>query len=151
MQDSFSISIPLDQDGFVELECDYCKTRFMLGREVYEDEKYIDFFCPICGLANSINTFFVPEVLEEAQQIATNIALDELNRALNNSCKQINKNGLIKMSVKTPKKEHVRELYHPINDYEVCSKKCCNLFIKLKAIDKATLSYCPVCGVMNDE
>lgn len=27
---SLEISIPLDKDGFVEMECDFCKNRFML-------------------------------------------------------------------------------------------------------------------------
>ena len=29
------ISIPLDEDGFLEMECDFCKSRFMLKKDVY--------------------------------------------------------------------------------------------------------------------
>lgn len=33
---SLEISIPLDKDGFVEMECDFCKNRFMLHQnELY--------------------------------------------------------------------------------------------------------------------
>ncbi|RHS49368.1 hypothetical protein DW962_13625 [Blautia sp. AM46-5] len=73
---SFEVSIPLDSDGFIEMECDYCKNRFMLHYQVYESEDNINFFCPICGLPNRTNTFFVPEVLEKAQQIALNYMYD---------------------------------------------------------------------------
>lgn len=104
---SFEISIPLDKDGFIEMECDYCKNRFMLHKEVYESEENINFFCPICGLPNRINTFFVPEVLEKAQQIAMNYMPDEIDRTLGKSIKQINKNGFIKMSMEKPKKESI--------------------------------------------
>ena len=66
------ISVPLDKENFIELECDFCKNRFMLHQDVYESDDNINFFCPICGLPNKINTFFVPEVLEKAQQMAMN-------------------------------------------------------------------------------
>lgn len=70
------ISVPLDKENFIELECDFCKNRFMLHQDVYESDDNINFFCPICGLPNKINTFFVPEVLEKAQQMAMNYMLD---------------------------------------------------------------------------
>lgn len=145
---SLEISIPLDQDGFIEMECDYCKNRFMLHRDVYESEDNINFFCPICGLPNRINTFFVPEVLEKAQQMALNYMLEELDKTLGKSIKQINKSGFIKMSMKNPKKEVEKELYTPSVDYVKCIKKCCNIDLKIKNVDKETGTYCPICGRM---
>lgn len=145
---SLEISIPLDQDGFIEMECDYCKNRFMLHRDVYESEDNINFFCPICGLPNSINTFFVPEVLEKAQQMALNYMLEELDKTLGKSIKQINKSGFIKMSMKKPKKEVEKELYTPSTNYIKCIKKCCSIYVKVKDIDKETGTYCPICGRM---
>lgn len=143
---SFEISIPLDSDGFIEMECDYCKNRFMLHHQVYESEDNINFFCPICGLPNRTNTFFVPEVLEKAQQIALNYMYDEIDRTLCKSIKQFNKNGLVKMTMKTPKREIEKELYAPSEDYVQCEKSCCGLIVKVKNIDKETGIYCPVCG-----
>ena len=32
----------------------------MLHRDVYESEENISLFCPICGLPNKINTYFIP-------------------------------------------------------------------------------------------
>lgn len=145
---SLEISIPLDQDGFIEMECDYCKNRFMLHRDVYESEDNINFFCPICGLPNRINTFFVPEVLEKAQQMALNYMLEELDKTLGKSIKQINKSGFIKMSMKKPKKEVEKELYTPSVNYIKCIKKCCSIDVKVKDIDKETGTYCPICGRM---
>lgn len=145
---SLEISIPLDKDGFVEMECDFCKNRFMLHQEVYESENNINFFCPICGLPNNINTFFVPEVLEKAQQMAMNYMLEELDRTLGKSIKQINKSGFIKMSMKGTKKEVEKELYTPSVDYTVCKKGCCNIGVKVMDIDKEIGIYCPVCGRM---
>lgn len=143
---SFEVSIPLDSDGFIEMECDYCKNRFMLYYQVYESEDNINFFCPICGLPNRTNTFFVPEVLEKARQVALNYMSDEINRTLGKSLKQFNKNGLVKMTMKMPKREIEKELYAPSEDYVQCEKACCGLKVKVKNIDKETGIYCPVCG-----
>lgn len=73
------ISIPLDKDCFIEMECEFCKNRFMLHQDVYESEDNINFFCSICGLPNKINTFFVPEVLDKAQQMAMNYMLEDID------------------------------------------------------------------------
>lgn len=148
---SLEMSIPLDEDNFIEMECDYCKNRFMLHRDVYEDEEHINFFCPICGFPNRINTFFVPEVLELAQQKALNYMYDEINRTLGKSIKQINRSGFVKMTMDIPKKEIERELYAPSEDYVKCRKSCCNIDVKVRNIDKETGTYCPICGGMNND
>ena len=74
-----------------------------------EKEDNINFFCPICGLPNKINTFFVPEVLKKVQQKAMNYMLEELEQTLGKSIKKINKSGFIKMSMKSSKKEAEKE------------------------------------------
>lgn len=142
----FYISIPLDEDGFIEMECDYCKTRFMLHKEVFEDEQNLNFFCPICGIPNSINKFLVPEVIEKAKQIMENYVLDELEKDLSRSIRKINKSGVLKMSVKKTKRIRERELYTPIENYVMCLKQCCSIVVKVKNIDKETGTYCPICG-----
>lgn len=150
-ENSLEMSIPLDEDNFIEMECDYCKNRFMLHRDVYEDEEHINFFCPICGLPNRINTFFVPEVLELAQQKALNYMYDEINRTLGKSIKQINRSAFVKMTMNKPKKEVEKELYTPSEDYVKCKKNCCNIDVKVRNIDKETGTYCPICGGMNND
>ena len=68
------ISVPLDKENFIELECDFCKNRFMLQRErekelytpsddytkcakkccnidikVTNMDKETGTYCPVCG------------------------------------------------------------------------------------------------------
>ena len=148
---SIELAIPLDDERFIEMECDYCKNRFMIPVDIYEADDNIDFFCPLCGLPNRINTFFVPEVLELAQQKAMNYAMDELERSLSKSFKQINKSGFIKMSMKKSHREPERELYKPSNEYVKCHKNCCNLDVKVLNFDKETGIYCPVCGGIGND
>lgn len=103
---SFQITIPLDEEGFIEMECDFCKNRFMLHNDVYESEDNINFFCPVCGLPNYTNTFLCPEVLEKAQQIALNYIHAEIDKTIGKTIRDINRGGsLFKMSMKMPHKE----------------------------------------------
>lgn len=143
---SLEISIPLDEDGFIEMECDFCKNRFMLHKDVYESEDNIDFFCPICGFPNKINTFFCPEVLEKAQQKALNYMYDEIEHQLGKAMRGINRSGLIKMTMKKPHKEIERELYTASEIYETVRKDCCEVDVKVRNLDKEIGIYCPICG-----
>ena len=146
MSMEMKMSIPLDNDGFVEMECDYCENRFMLHESVYSSEKTLHFFCPICGLPNSINTFFCPEVLEAAQRKAINKIYDELQRELGPISKQINKSGFVKMRIKQNAKEPDKELFAPANDYVLFHQKCCNIVTKATEFDICIGLYCPICG-----
>lgn len=140
------ISIPLDEDGFIEMECDYCKNRFMLHESVYSDDANLHFFCPVCGLPNDINTFYCPEVLELAQQKVLNYAVDEFQRQLGPAMKKFNKNGFIKMSLTTPKREPEKELYTPVNEYVLFHQDCCGVEVKALELDTQIGIYCPICG-----
>ena len=142
----FSMSIPLDEDGFLEMECDYCKNRFMLTKETFESEDNLDFFCPICGLPNRINTFCCPEVLEKVQQVATNYVMDEIYKHFSKSFKGFNKNSIISLSMEKPKHIHEAELYNPTYEYTKIRLSCCDITIKATLLDEAIGVYCPICG-----
>lgn len=142
----FEIDIPIDKDGFLEMECDFCKNRFMLHIDTFQDESYLHFFCPVCGLPNRTNTFYCNEVLEKMEQVALNYMYSELGKTLGKSIKNFNKNGLVKMSMNIPKKVSEKELYQPINEYENVELECCNSSVKVKYFDKEIGIYCPLCG-----
>lgn len=141
-----NISIPLDDDGFIEMECDYCKNRFMLHNSVYSDEANLYFFCPVCGLPNSINTFYCPEVLEAVHQKAENYLQEEIQRKFSSTMRRFNKKGPIKLSLNTPKRTPEKVLYKPINEYVLSHQCCCNIDVKVRDFDNQIGIYCPICG-----
>ena len=143
------LNIPLDEDGFIEMECDFCKNRFMLHEDDFKNEDYIYFFCPICGLPNKGNTFYCQEVLEKAQQLMSNYVIDEIEKVFRgfNNCS--NRNSMFSMSIKTPKKEPEKELYKPLDEYEIVESVCCMVNVKVRNIDKEIGIYCPICGGTN--
>ena len=140
------LSIPLDKDGFIEMECDYCKNRFMLHESVYSDEANLHFFCPICGIPNSISSFYCQEILDAVEQKAWEYMHDVILRQLGPTIKEINKSGFVKMSIDMPKKEPEKELYAPINEYVLSHQNCCDVDVKTIELDAQIGLYCPICG-----
>lgn len=148
----FNLNIPLDDEGYIEMECDYCKNRFMLHKDVFQNDNYLHFFCPICGLPNDVNTFYCPEVLEKAQQIAANQVLNKIDKMLSSTFRKTNsRKNLISLSVKVPKTEKPRDIYEYSKIYEKAKKNCCDVFVKVTSFDKLFGTYCPICGVQEDE
>lgn len=140
------IQIPLDDDGFIELECDYCKNRFMLYSETFKDEKNYYFFCPVCGLPNDLNTFYCTEVLEKAKEIAIDYSLKEIQRILGGTVNSLNKSGFLNVKLDITKEKDCVELYEPLNEYSIAHMNCCNIDIKVNDLDLEIGIYCPVCG-----
>ena len=142
-----SFSIPLDENGYIELECDFCKTRFMILGDDFENKDMPFFFCPVCGLPNDLTTFYCPEVLEMAHQMAMEWAMKEINQKLGKTIKQINKNSsLFKIKMDTPKIKHPKELYKPVDKYIMHTTPCCHMDIKVRELDEQIGVYCPICG-----
>ena len=140
------ISIPTDEDGFIEMECDYCNNRFMLHESVYSDEANLHFFCPICGLPNGIGTFYCQEVLEAARRIATNMMYDQIQKQLGPTIRKINRTGFLKMSLNIPKQIPEKELYAPAMEYILSHQDCCGIDVKTLEFDFQIGLYCPICG-----
>lgn len=143
---NLSISIPLDNDGYTELECDFCKTRFMITGDDYQHKDMPFLFCPICGLPNDLSTFYCPEVLEIAYQMAAEWAMKEINRTLGKATRSINKSGFVRMDLKMTKQEPKKVLFVPVDDYVIHKTPCCKMYVKIREIDEQIGAYCPICG-----
>lgn len=59
-----------DENGLVTLQCDRCKSRFKMDCAYLNDELKGDICCPVCGISESLNTFWPEELVEEAKKIA---------------------------------------------------------------------------------
>jgi hypothetical protein len=76
---SISVSLPMDQDGFLRRECSTCEKQFKwyAHEEGDPDAEVVDqYFCPLCGAASGVDTWWTPAQLEFAQG-AAGPALDQ--------------------------------------------------------------------------
>lgn len=140
------MNIPIDDEGFITFECPYCSNQFKLNSEEFQDSNIIDLYCPFCGLINQIGDFYTKEVVEKAEEIAMNYAIDELNKMFKGIERNTRSSKFFKIKAKPIKKEFGKELYENIDTLEITKLICCNRNIKISLLDIYIGFYCPYCG-----
>ena len=68
MSETFEIEVPLDVDGFADLQCPHCSERFRLRPDDYSSDEIPHIFCPSCGLPQDIH--YSDEIMDYAESIA---------------------------------------------------------------------------------
>lgn len=146
---NFQISIEGDSEGDVTFECPFCESEFKLNAGEFQDEDnvFTELYCPYCGLADEINKFYTREVIEQAQAIAYNYMIQELNKTfkkIKNSCRR---NSYIKVDFKELKKVNTKELKDKDTVEEKFSCPTCGNHIKVLYCSGVSKVYCAYCGV----
>lgn len=138
-----------DSEGYIMFECPYCDSEFKLNAAEFESEEneFHELFCPYCGLAGDIQSFYADEVIEKAKEMATNYMIEELNKTFGNMSKSISQNKYIKMTFKPLKKVNVRELSVIDSVEEAFKCNTCDNHVKVLYSAGVSKVYCPYCGV----
>lgn len=149
MNDSFTISIPSDDDGYVLFQCPTCGTYFKVTPSDAKDDGVLEIFCPCCGLVGE--NYITEDVFELAMIISKNKAMDMIHKELKKIERQFSK-GFVTLKVgKPPKQEPEDPIHSSIEALEITCFPCCQHNAKIKPILKMTGCYCPFCGVKNYE
>lgn len=151
MDNTLSITIPSDSDGYVTFECPFCHSEFKLlaGEFQSDDSSAEELFCPYCGLASDQSNFFTQEVLDVIEAVATNYMIEELNKTFGGMAKGINRsgNGLLKMEYKPLQKVSVKELVERDTRETEFTCSCCGKSEKVLYCAGAAKVFCAYCGV----
>lgn len=148
--ENFTITIQGDSEGYVTFECPYCDSEFKLQAGEYQndDEPFEELFCPYCGLAKEKNAFLSSDIIEQAQAIAYNHMVEELNKTFNKMQRSVNHSkGLIKMDFKPLKKIATKELKDKDTTETEFTCSCCGHKVKVLYCAGAAKVFCPYCGV----
>ncbi len=148
-ENSFEISIPTDNDGYVLLKCPSCGERFMLKPSDVEEESTIDIWCPWCGLKHE--SYLDDEIYDLSKKVVQNYVADMLNdfsKDIEKTFKNC-KNVKFKAAEKI-KKEAELPIGRKIGDFEIKNYRCCNKQAKIKYLTNFEGGYCPFCGEMID-
>lgn len=143
---TIKISIPLDDDGFLKVECPFCSEQFKISGDDYEDEDIFQLFCPYCGLVDEKIAFILTEDLQEhIITLANNVAIDMINKSLDDIQKSFkgSKNVSFKKG-RDLKKENPEKLI-ALNDLSEYDMKCCDKHIKVLSEHMGV--FCPFCGM----
>lgn len=148
---TFTFSIEGDSEGYVTFECPFCGAEFKLQAGEYQDEDkpLEELFCPYCGLTKEKDEFLSAEVIEQAQILAQNYMIEQLNRSFKKMSKSINSSGhgVIKMTYKPLKKVETKELKTEDTAETEFKCNCCDHRVKALYCAGASKIFCPYCGV----
>lgn len=97
MSEEVSISISLDEDDFLLLQCPSCRGFFKVRSEDYEADDVVELWCPLCGLKN--NSFWTDEVIELAKAKALNQFLGDFAKEISSIGLSSARQSLVKLSV----------------------------------------------------
>lgn len=137
-------SIPLDDDGFVTLQCPFCNKHFKISGADAEDETNFELFCPYCGLVTGPNNFLSDEVKEKALRLVENYLYEMLNGFTDNIDKMFKKNDFIKVKKSSKFEMNSPKIIVESDNMETYKLPCCERKIKASLIDDNM--YCPFCG-----
>ncbi len=122
---SISMSLPLDSDGFLRRECPSCKRQFKWRPAQPNDEAVPEpqenvaspdfYYCPYCGDPAALDQWWTQEQIEYAQQLAMARVLGPELRELGKSIQNLNRSsgGFIKAKVSLPDTSEPTSLQEP--------------------------------------
>ena len=139
-----NVKLPVDDDGFIEYECPFCKQVFKLEKNLFKNEyKNEELFCPYCGLKSNVNRFYTTEFIEYLDSVKTSKVNELINKEMSNIAKK--SKGLLTIKSKNKNIEPLMlKLHYDINNNHIC--KICNE--KFKTNNSSKIIYCPYCGVI---
>ena len=167
------IKIIGDDEGFIILECPYCKSEFKLSADDLQanGDIYFEIFCPYCGLSKEIKNFYTREIKskttrakreknkniikeQDKKHSDNNIRLSSsksLDLSFSSMEREIDKNqnkDFYQIKMDNKKLENVNIDRLKDKDLKEISYKCsiCNSSEKLLS-DGKTVLYCAYCGV----
>ncbi len=145
----FEISIEGDSEGYVTFECPFCESEFKLNADEFQDEDNVfsELFCPYCGLIDKVNTFYSKEVIEQAEAIAYNYMMEEVNKIFNDFKRSVKRNKFIKVDFKELKKVNLKELKDKDTTEEIFSCPMCENHIRVLYCAGVSKVFCAYCGV----
>jgi len=143
MSETFSISIPCDNDGFFLLRCPKCGEYFKLLPSEFQDDAVENISCPQCGLMS--DSYVTQDVINLAMAKTTNMASDMLDKTFKD-LERSTRNSMIKFKTTKAKKVDEIPIRSSVEAFETIQFECCGRSAKLRSILAYCGAYCSYCG-----
>lgn len=147
-EETFSIEIPSDDEGFVGVQCPHCDERFKLRVDEYQEEEPGTLTCSLCGMTADASAFLArDDVREVAQAQAVNLVREHLDKTLKKLERDTrgSKHFQFKRDRKSTRKEPVPKL-REFTDGAVANLPCCDRHVKVDPSAASSVLYCPYCS-----
>lgn len=144
-----SISLPLDEDGFLRRECPTCEQEFKWHHDEADSPQYPDdgipgtHYCPICGQPSGEGTWWTPAQLEYIQGLAMPKAMDSVFGDLE---RELKSSKYLKLERSGTNDFEVPDVPVEPNDMTIIEPPCHPLEPVKVAVELAGPFYCIICG-----
>jgi hypothetical protein len=146
-----SMSLPLDNDGFLRRECPHCVGQFKwhhgpANEEGKQQPAPTSYYCPLCGQPARPDSWWTQEQLDYAQGTAVPVAMREVEQAMKDAFKGVSSKNMkfdFKGGIDTPNAPSA--LVEP--DDMVIVTSPCHAYEPVKIPEEASGPFhCLVCG-----
>lgn len=148
-QVSFTVSIPIDEDGFFGRDCPACAQHFRMAHEDYEalpDD--VQLWCVYCGHADDHSEFITAQqqerVMRAAGDYAQQLVGNMLDRTFGNMARRTRSSG-VKITYRS-RPFYPQPLPGIEEDRLVRERSCVTCAIRYAVFGEHR--YCPVCGLL---
>jgi hypothetical protein len=145
---SYSVKIPLDDDGFLRRQCPHCLREFKWhdGPTADRPESQADpvvFYCPRCGISAGPDQWFTQEQIAFAEQSLLGYGFREASEMIEEAFRGVK--GMTFKPSHEDEPEPPAALHEP-NDMIIVAPPC-HLWEPVKVPEGATARvYCLICG-----
>lgn len=145
MGEEMTISIPLDEEGYMLLQCPRCGEFFKVPSEDYEAEDVEDLWCPMCGIKS--DSFWPDEVIELAKAKVLNQVSGDFSSELAKIGRTTSRQSLIQMTVSSHfTEEREGDVLPSVDAFQMATCGFCGRKEKLKPLPKYIGAFCAFCG-----
>lgn len=145
MGEFLSISIPLDEEGYMLMQCPVCGDYFKVRSEDYEADDVGELWCPMCGLKN--DSFWPDEVVELAKAKALNQLMGDFEKEIAGIGRTLARQPFMKMTVSSHfDSEREGEMLPAVDAYEEVACRFCGRKEKLRPLPRYVGAFCAFCG-----
>lgn len=150
---SYSIELPLDDDGFIRRECPACRTEFKwhYGPTDLTPDSFVDpssYWCPICGRPADSNAWFTTAQVDYMQKIGVRGFANELDQEMKRSSNSPS-SGFLKIELNASFRTPPSALIEP-NDMAILESPC-HPWEPVKVPEQLSPPfYCSICGAPYD-
>ena len=142
------VEVPLDDEGFLALQCPTCGGRFKLTAAVFEEHAWQYLTCALCGIARGRSLFHPPDVMRAAVAKVQASIIGKFDRMMG-GLERATRGQLV--SFKRVRRTPVRiPRLRAVTDLVVTDLRCCRDKVKLPLASAVALFYCPLCGQAQD-
>lgn len=143
--ETISVELPLDEDGFFSCQCPHCGDRFKLQASEFQEQGATELACAICGLTAPADVFkLTDEVREVVMGKAQHLIADLLDDWADDMERKFRRGPIQFRKGRGVKKKPLPKL-REIVDLADANLPCCEAHVRVPVSIAISTLYCPYC------